>query len=172
MKKLRKFVTLGHYYTSTTVEGVVTPHDFSPFLDWEFSGGEESPAPSLVFFVGGGSIPQLFFFEPLHFPSRLGKQTMRASLQSGKTTLTISSLYFSSFLSGGEITRPLLRFGFPGEGASPNFFIQACQKTDGSPLLRSMGGRRFLRPLAAQPSPLLESGEGAPSSEVNDADQE
>ena len=97
MKKLRKFVTLGDYYTSTTVEGVVYPHDFSPFC---VIGGRSHPPPP-SFLRGGRGHPQLFFFEPLHFPSRFGKQTMRASLQSGKATLT----------------RPLLRFGFPGERA-------------------------------------------------------
>jgi hypothetical protein len=82
MRKLRKFVTLGDYYTSTTVEGVVTPHDFSPFLSAVLVGGRNHPPPPSFFFVGGGGIP--------------------------------------------------------------NFFIQACQKTGGSPLLVSMGGRRFL----------------------------
>tara|TARA_R100000030_G_scaffold95678_1_gene83327 strand:+ start:224 stop:394 length:171 start_codon:yes stop_codon:yes gene_type:complete len=44
MRKLRKFVTLGDYYTSTTVEGVVYPHDFSPCL----RGGREHP-PTFLF---------------------------------------------------------------------------------------------------------------------------
>ena len=46
MRKLRKFVTFGDYYTSTTVEGVVYPHDFSPCL----RGGRIHPPSPPSFF--------------------------------------------------------------------------------------------------------------------------
>lgn len=101
MRKLRKFVTLGDYHPSIHIEGVVTPHDFFPFIFHVSVGGRNHPPSPPFWFSGGGGIP--------------------------------------------------------------NFFHSACQKTGGPSLLRSMGGRRFLRPLVAQPSPLLESGEGAPS---------
>ena len=51
---------------------------------------------------------------------------------------------FVTFGDWGEGSPAPSLFSSWGEGASPNFFIQACQKTNSLLLLRSMGGRRFL----------------------------
>ena len=61
MKKLRKFVTLGDYYTSTTIEGVGTPHDFSPLFFIISVEGRNHPLPPSFSSWGEGASPTFFF---------------------------------------------------------------------------------------------------------------
>ncbi len=58
MRKLRKFVTLGGYHPSIHIEGVVTPHDFSPFS--RLFGGRNHPLPPSFSSWGEGASPLLF----------------------------------------------------------------------------------------------------------------